>query len=424
MAFEDSAQTSGAGSRYLGEGFRQEPDFREATTTFHVPGPPPPAMIETTGALPVVRRTRTPNLDHVFDDPTEGEPGRDRMVVHGLWELILLVAAGGVGYLLLREDAGVFSGEALKDLLLGAAVLGLLAVGAATSLRAGAPNLSLGAVAVAASLYFGQHAGNGVLGALLVVVGVCAAIGAVQGLVVVGLQVPGWAAGLGVALVMFVWSNRQAEVSMDTGYDPLPHTFWWVGGFVAASVIAGLVGMTPSVRRGLGRYRPVADPALRRGFVAAFITLAATVVSSIFAGLAGVLSVSVARSATPSDGFVLTGLAIGAALLGGTSAFGRRGGIFGTVFAVGLVTLVIKYAEVTERSWQLAAFAGVAVGLGLLVTRLVERLGRPAAADPDDDDDEDWVPRWNSGAPKPVNPGAGPGGIWASDESWGSSEGR
>ena len=32
-------------------------------------------------------------LDNVFDDPTHGEPGRDRLGVHVAWELVLLIAA-------------------------------------------------------------------------------------------------------------------------------------------------------------------------------------------------------------------------------------------------------------------------------------------------------------------------------------------
>jgi hypothetical protein len=36
MVFEDSSSTTSAGSRYLGEGFRHEPDFRDGAATYEV----------------------------------------------------------------------------------------------------------------------------------------------------------------------------------------------------------------------------------------------------------------------------------------------------------------------------------------------------------------------------------------------------
>ncbi len=345
------------------------------------------------------------------------------MLVHGVWELILAVALIGVGYLLSREEAGSLSGEGLRSLLVYASMLGALAVGSALSLRAGAPNLAVGAVAIAAALYFGHNADGGLFQPVAVVVGVCAVIGLVQGLVIVGLHVPGWAASIGVGLVLLIWSNRQASVSIADGYNPLDHAYVWFGAIAAVSVISGLVGLVPSVRRAVGRFRPVADPAQRRGMVAAAITLGAVVGSTVLAGIAGVLAIGLARQAAPSDGFELTALALGAALLGGTSAFGRRGGIFGTVFAACLLTVAMAYAEAAGQNWSPAAFAAAAIALGLAVTRLVERYGRPTPGD--ELDDEDWVPGttstdgWSAGRPS-----TDLGGLWSSDEAWGAGERR
>src|SRR4051812_11849538 len=69
-------------------------------------------------------------LDDVFDDPAHGEPGRDRLAFHISWEVVLLLAVGGVGYLLIREDSGALRGNALEQLLVAGAALGLLAMGA------------------------------------------------------------------------------------------------------------------------------------------------------------------------------------------------------------------------------------------------------------------------------------------------------
>jgi hypothetical protein len=193
--------------------------------------------------------------------------------------------------------------------------------------------------------------------------------------------------------------------------------------------VASVVGLIPTVRRAVGRFRPVADPARRRGVVAAFIVIGATTASTLLAGVGGVLSVLVAHGALPSDGIALTALALGVALLGGTSAFGRRGGILGTIFAAGLVTVAMAYAVASNRTWPAAAFAAAAIGLGLGVTRLIERFGRPSPAVPSPEE-EDWVPKVHALTPagrswQPAStPSGGLGGLWASDDAWGTIEPR
>jgi ribose/xylose/arabinose/galactoside ABC-type transport system permease subunit len=286
------------------------------------------------------------------------------------------------------------------------------------------PHLAVGAVAVAAGLYLGQHASHGLSQAVLLVVGLCAAIGAVQGLVTVVLHVPGWAVSIGAGLALLAWSGRQAAVTLS--YDPVPHAFYWFAGFCGVSLAFGLLGLVPALRRTIGRFRPAADPAHRRGVVAGLAALGGTVLSTILAGVGGVLAVSADDRLTPSTGLELTALALGAALLGGTSAYGRRGGIFGTIFAVALLTVVAQYAEATNRGWDAATLAAAAIGLGLVMTRLVERLGRPASGDAVDDDAE-WAPKihsmsnvrsWQTPAPSSAV------GLWASDDEWDTAERR
>jgi ribose/xylose/arabinose/galactoside ABC-type transport system permease subunit len=437
-----------ASSRYLGEGFRQEPDFRDgptdtvssltaatSTSTGIGVAVTDPELAGAAGSRPAAT-----NLDYVFDDPAHGEPGRDRILVHLLWELVLLLAAAGVGYLLYRHRAGAFSGDDLRTLLLNAASLGMLAAAAGLTLRAGAPNLALGAVAVASGLYYIHSPGSGVLPALLVVIGIAAAIGAVQGLVIVGLHVPSWAVSLAVGLGVFAWVEHLETIPFAARFNPVPQAYYWVGGVFGVSLIASLIGLLPVVRRTFGRFRPVVDPAQRRGLVAAVIVVAATVASTVLAGVAGVLALSVSHQAVASDGLSLTALAFGAALLGGASAFGRRGGLFGTVFAVALVIVTRQYLTETNRFWGEAALAAAMIGVGLVVTRLVERFGRPEQQ-VDIGEEEDWVPAghaagagrtssvtttttWPLTSPTTTSATTASGGLWASDEAWGSSDSR
>jgi hypothetical protein len=81
----------------------------------------------------------------------------------------------------------------------------------------------------------------------------------------------------------------------------------------------------------------------------------------------------------PATGLEWSGVAIGIALFAGTSAYGRRGGIFGTLLAVAGLTLFLDYSDRRNFDIALFAIAAALIGAGLVVTRLVETYGRPLA---------------------------------------------
>jgi ribose/xylose/arabinose/galactoside ABC-type transport system permease subunit len=404
MAFEDKSTTA-AQPRYAGEGFRQEADFRDGEQT-------------ASGSR------RPPNLSYVFDDPAEGEPGRDRFGVHVVWELVLALAVVGVGFLLYRQNSNLFHGDALRGLLLQVAELGLVGAAAAIALRAGAANLAVGPVAVAAGYFFAGHSHNGALVTpLLIIVGLAAAIGAVQGLGLVLLHVPGWAASLAAAAAVLAWIVHEGAPTPGDGYAALPDAYWWVGAFAVVSIAFGAVGVSPTLRRRFGRFRPVSDPADRRGLAAALTVLVVTIASSILAALGGVLAAASPAGSAPLDGFTFTAVAIGIALVGGTSAFGRRGGVLGTVLAAALFTLVASYARAKGWTWSPVSLAAVALAVGVAVTRLIEQFGRPAAPKPDEDEpvSSDWLRSATAPTTGTTPTSASPGGLWASDDAWGTT---
>ena len=151
----------------------------------------------------------------------------------------------------------------------------------------------------------------------------------------------------------------------------------------------------------------------------------ALAVSGALAGLGGALAALANSAAVPGDGLTLTGLALGTALFGGTSAFGRRGGIAGTALAATLVALFLAYGE--AQNWRMSPFVVAAglIGAGLLVTRLVESLGRPRAVAAGD-----RAQVWNEARgtdPSPARSGGAGSGGWSSqlparslDDTWGS----
>nr|WP_199737012.1 MULTISPECIES: ABC transporter permease [Micromonospora] len=321
-------------------------------------------------------------LENVFDDPLHGEPGRDRIAVHVVWEVLLLIGLAVTGWLLWRENPDALRGDGLKSLLVDVAGLGMLVLAAGLSLRAAAVNLAIGPVAVAAALHFAEQGDQGVREALLPALLVAALGGLALGLVVVVLHVPGWAASLGGAAGVIVYIERRTTpVVVQGGYDPRQTAIYLFLGFAAVAVLGGLLGAIKPVRRLVGRYRPVADPARRRGVVAAMVTALALIASTVLAMLGGVLiAANGSGPVAPVTGLDWTVLAVGTVMLAGTSAYGRRGGIFGALFAVGLVEVFLAWAA--TRGWTISRWAvgGATLGAGLLVTRLVESLGRPRPA--------------------------------------------
>ncbi|WP_091297712.1 ABC transporter permease [Micromonospora halophytica] len=318
-------------------------------------------------------------LENVFDDPTHGEPGRDRVAVHVVWELLLLLALAGLAYLLWRADADALRGDRLRSLLVDVVALGLLALAAGLSLRTAAVNLAVGPVAVAAGLHLAEQGDRGLREALVPALVVAALGGLALALAVVVLHVPGWAASLAGAAGVVAWiEQRTAPVTLQGAHDPRGVAFHLFAGFAAVAVLGGLFGAIRAVRRLVGRFRPVADPAHRRGTVAAVVTATALVCSTVLAMLAGaLLAANGTGPVVPGTGLDWTVLAVGVAMLGGTSAYGRRGGILGTLLAVSLVVVLLDWTAVEGRTLSRWAVGGAALAVGLVVTRLVEAYGRP-----------------------------------------------
>ncbi|MGH3683336.1 MAG: hypothetical protein ACRDT2_24175, partial [Natronosporangium sp.] len=360
--------------RYFGQpGFRDEPD-RSAGTGAYQPGGYAGGYGES-GAAAV-------GLDTVFDDPDAGDPGRDRMAVHWAWEVLLLVGVATLVYLVWQAQPDALRGDSLSLLLTYATGFGLLGIAAGVSLRAGAPNLAIGPVAAAAGGYFALHGDRGVVSPTVFSLAVAVLLGLAVAVLVMVFHVPGWAATLAAGAGAVVWLQQQpAQIPLAGEYDPTGQAAFTFALVAAVSILGGLLGTVKPVRRAIGRFRPTADPARRRGGLAALLTGGALVLSMALSAVAGVLLVSgVGAPAQGSAGvnwLEWTVVGLGVALVGGTSAFGRRGGVFGTTLAVIALVLFDRYQA--EQGWDIAllAIAAGAVAAGLVVTRLVETFGRP-----------------------------------------------
>ncbi|XTZ13812.1 ABC transporter permease [Micromonospora echinospora] len=343
----------------------------------------------------VDRHQSGPATAVVPEPPPATESGPDRVAVHVAWEAVLAGTVGILGLLLWLQEPRVLRGDGLRELLVGVVGLGLLALAAGLSLRTAAPNLAIGPVAVAAALHFAEQGDRGTTEAMVPAVVVAVLGGLVLAMFVVLLHVPAWAASLAAAagLVTYI-ERRSVPVLVQAHYDPRHNAYQLFAGLLAVAVLGGLFGAIRPVRGLVGRFRPVEDPARRRGTVAALVTGGAVVGSTVLAMLAGVLlAANGADRVVPEPGLDWTALGVGMALLGGTSAFGRRGGVSGTMLVVVLAGLFFAYVDAAGHEISRWAVAGAALAVGLVVTRMVETYGRPRPA---------------TGEPPEIGPGGDP----------------
>jgi hypothetical protein len=353
-----------------------------------------PTTYRTNGMGATDYRTRRRDLDpdddgdqrtEVTAEPlrrTHDDYGRDRLGIHLGWEVVLLLAAAAIGFLLWRLDPDSLKRPALDALLVSGTVIGLLTLAAGVSMRAAVPNLAVGAIALAAAIHFAENGDQGLVKGAWPALAVAAVGGFALGLVIIALHLPGWAASFAAMLGVIVWIQLHTHpvVPQDT-YDPSNHAFFLFGGFALLAIIGGAIGTVQPIRRVVGRMRPHGDPARRRGTVAALPVIGSLVLSSVFAATAGILMAAQSKAPiVPNTGLEWTGIAFGTALLAGTSSFGRRGGIFGTLLATAGMAMFLDYVTRKDLNISLYAIGACAIGGGLIVTRLVETYGKPLTA--------------------------------------------
>jgi len=322
---------------------------------------------------------------------------RDRLWPHVVWEIVLAAGVVAAVFAVRHEDQGALSGAGRDNLLVLVSAGILLGSAFALSLRAAVPNLAVGAVAVVAGVltaWLQAEHGYELRIAALIALGGAVALGLVTAFVVVGFRLPGWAVGLGAALGL--WAAAQSlSAGRTLTLDGVPNLRDWAWplaiGAAALSIIGGVLGLLPRARLTLGQYRPSGDPAAARGSRAGLTATAALIGSMLLAAGAGLILAMRVRTAVPDDGFTLLGVAAASAFLGGTSAYGRRGGVFGTVLAAGFLQLATLWLRLVDAgAWTRPALLGGAIVLGLLVGRVVEAAG--STEPPPDEADEDAGP--------------------------------
>jgi ribose/xylose/arabinose/galactoside ABC-type transport system permease subunit len=302
-------------------------------------------------------------------------PERDRILINVVWEAALALAA-------IAAIAAMFATNdqfPVTSYFGFVAPIGLYASAIAFSLRAGAPNLAVGSIGLLAATVGADLVTNDqvpVAAAMIVGVVVGVLVSLILGVLTAVVALPSWASTIaaGAIIELFLGSIYVGK-TMTVTVDYRAAAVAWFLIFVGLSVGGALIWwLVPGVRRAFEAGRRPGLPGRWPGWPAAIGTAVAITGSGLLASLAGIaslLTIGAVFPTGPSYSTLFTALAV--ALLGGTSVFGRRAGLLGTLlatlFVVALTTIIaIDAGSLTVR----AAVLTLAAVVGLGVSRVIE----------------------------------------------------
>lgn len=273
--------------------------------------------------------------------------------------LILVIIVGAI--LVATVGRSFFSAGNIRDILTGMSVLGLVAIGQTLVILGASLDLSVVYVISLASLIGATTmAGNpaNIPWAVTLTLLICAGIGLMNGLIITVLNVNGFIATLGVGLILQGVLNTNFQGSAGsvpwefqvigaTGIGPIPVSTIIM--LALATVIWFLLART---RLGAHLFAVGGDPEVSRlsGVRIRPPLVAAHLICSVFAGLAGLLLASRLGVGSPTvgqqGGYAL--LSIAAVVLGGTLLMGGRGSVWGTIGGVAIFAVVDNVMSVMQ----------------------------------------------------------------------------
>ncbi|WP_326953439.1 ABC transporter permease [Amycolatopsis sp. NBC_01286] len=285
------------------------------------------------------------------------------------------------------QNSRFLSGQSIRDILLGTAILAVLAVGQAVVIITRNIDLSVGSVlglsAFAVGSLMRDNPGLPVLVAVLAGIVVGAVCGLLNGVLVRFGQVPALVVTLGTLYafrgVSFFWAGGQ-----QINADKLPQSFldfgtasilgipWLVLIAVVVLVLAGIV--LRSYRAGRELYAMGSSPQAAKlaGIKVGRNTSAAFLVSGALAGLAGVLFAARFGTVDAAAGTGYELNVVAAAVVGGVAVFGGSGSVWGAGLGALLLTVIGSALAVLDinQFWQ-QAIVGALILLAIGADRLV-----------------------------------------------------
>lgn len=287
--------------------------------------------------------------------------------------LPLLVAIVAISIFTNRKNANFLGGDNVKNILLQVSVLGVIAIGQTFLIAAGQLDLSVATLAALAGVIGATRIkdGGSELWAVVLVVGICAAIGLIWGLLVAGLRIPPFILTLGGTSLFASLALRISRSS------PVParERYGWLGRlevlglqtpiwfFLIVAAVSALVMRYTRFGRHVYATGSNEEASYLAGIPTARTKVLCFVISSTLAGFAGLVAMARISNGDPRVGSQLALQAIAAVVLGGATLAGGRGSPLGTF--VGVVLLAVVQSALTFNNvktfWNDAVFGGVLI---------------------------------------------------------------
>jgi len=285
------------------------------------------------------------------------------------------------------------SAQSIKDLLLGATILAILAIGQTVVVITRNVDLSVGSILGLAAFATGAlfEASPGLPIPVMILVGLAfgAACGIVNGGLIAAARVPALVVTLGTLYVFrgldYMWATGRQINAAD-----MPAGFLKMGTATVAGVpvltlfavvVLVVVGyFLRNYRSGRELYAIGSDPAAARlsGIPTGRRVFAAFVVSGALAGLAGVLHAARFGTIDANVGLGDELNVVAAVVVGGVAIFGGSGSVYGAVLGAVLLTTIGAALPVLGINpfWQNAAVGALILAAIGLDRALSARVGR------------------------------------------------
>lgn len=316
---------------------------------------------------------------------------REMSILGALTVLIVITAATNPRFL---------SAQSIKDLLLGATILTITAVGQAVVVMTRNVDLSVGSVlglaAFATGALFVAAPNLPIPLALLAAIALGAVCGAINGGLIAAARVPALVVTLGTLYVFrgldYMWAGSKQINAAD-----MPAAFLQMGtaavlgipllALYAVAVLLVVGFVLRSYRAGRDLYAIGSDPAAARlvGLPVGRRVFFAFVTSGALAGLAGALYAARFGTLDANAGLGSELNVVAAVVVGGVAIFGGSGSVYGAALGAMLLTTIGAALPVlgVDPFWQRAAVGAlILASIGLdrtLAVRLANRLkGRKA----------------------------------------------
>lgn len=330
-----------------------------------------------TGVEDLLSRRRSPaeRVQHVL----HGNPALSPLIVL----IVAIIVFGIVAPAFLRP-------QALSLLVQQMAVVGALAAGQTLIILTAGVDLSIGMAMVLASLVMAKLNAGGVPGVVALLIGVAVAIGTglLNGILVTRIRLPPFIVTLGTFSIFTAISLLYAQgqtVSLNPGAFLLftgrtidigsVSVTWGVILMLLLYLVLGFVLRTSSWGRHLYATGDDADAAALAGISTQRVLLSAYVVAGLCVGVAAWIVAGRVGGADPNAGVNYNLLSITAVVIGGTSLFGGRGAVVGTLIGALIVQTFnsgLALAGV-DPNYQVLA-TGILVILAVSVDQWIRRV--------------------------------------------------